>query len=109
MIAMEEGKPFTTQTKTCLKETDTVEKYTAQDPRHPNCSKKVISQTSNSVEIDVVCTGEQASHAHVRMKTTSPTTMVATTDADSDNGVKMHAETKSHWVNASCEEEGAQK
>lgn len=102
MMAMRQGKPVSSTSKSCLKETDTLDKLTADDPNRPNCKRKVVSQTSNSLEMEITCTGPHPTHAHITMKANSPEEMVATTDAEGEKGFKVHAETKSHWLGNSC-------
>ncbi len=101
MMAMREGKPVTSTVKSCIQDTDSVDKLTADDPR-PNCKKKIISQTSSSLEMEITCTGPHASHVHVKMRALSAKEVVATTDAEGEGGFKMHGESKSHWVGSSC-------
>jgi hypothetical protein len=100
MMAMREGKPVTSKVKSCIKDSDSVDKLTAED--RPNCKKKIISQTSTSLEMDITCSGQRASHMHVKMRALSAREVVATTDADGEEGFKMHADSKSRWVGSSC-------
>lgn len=102
MMAMRSGKPVTSKVKGCLKETDSVDKLTADEPNRPNCKKKVIAQTSDTLDMEITCSGQHATHAHIKMHAVSAEEVVATTDAEGENGFKMHADTKSRWVGSSC-------
>lgn len=102
MRAASDGKPVSQTVKSCVKDTDTVDKFTADDPRQPNCKKKVVAQTSTSLEVDVTCSAPHASHAHVKMKAVSPSELVSTTEAEGEGGIKVHADSKSRWVASSC-------
>lgn len=103
MIAMREGKPVSSTSKSCIKDTDTLDKLTADDPSRANCKKKVVSQTGNSLEMEITCTGAHPSHAHIAMRAVSSEEVQTTTDAEGEHGFKVHAETKSRWIGASCE------
>lgn len=102
MMAMREGKPVTSTNRSCLKETDNLDKMMADDPNRPNCKKKILSQTSTSLEMEITCAAPHATHAHIKMEARSSEELVSTTDVQGENGFKVHANLKSHWLGSSC-------
>lgn len=102
MMAMQQGKPVKTTTKSCLKKSDTMEKLMANDPNRPNCKRKIVKKTASSMDVEVTCTGQHASHGHIHIKAVSAREVVSTADVKGKSGFKMHVATKSHWVGSSC-------
>ncbi len=100
MMKMQQGEPTTQTRKGCLKPTDTLEKLTAED--RPNCKKKVIAQTSTSLDMEMTCSGAHPSKIHMKVKALSSESVATTMDMEAEGGFKMHAEGKSHWVGSSC-------
>ena len=103
MMNLRDGKPVTSAHKSCIKATDNLEKLTSDDPTRKDCKKKIISQTSASVEVEVTCTKPRATTVRVKVEALSAENAVSTTDVQGENGVKLHIDSKSHWVSASCE------
>jgi hypothetical protein len=103
MMDLQAGKPMTMIRKSCIKDTDTLEKLTANDPANDNCKKKILSQTSTSIEVEVTCTRPHPSTARIKVVAVSSESVNTTTDVQGEGGFKMHVDGKSRWIGASCE------
>lgn len=103
MMNLRDGKPVTMTRKTCVKDTDTMDKLTMDDPAKKDCKKKIISQTATAVEVEMTCSGPHASTTRIKVEAVSPEKIVSTTDMQGERGVTMHMDTKAHWISASCE------
>jgi hypothetical protein len=103
MMNLRNGKPVTMTRKSCVKDTDNMDKLTSDDPARKDCKKKIISQTATSIEVEVNCTKPRTSTVRIKVEATSPENVTSITDMQGEGGVKMHIEGKSHWISASCE------
>lgn len=100
--------PITMTQKSCIKDTDSIDKNIDESKLHMKCERKNVKKTANSYEADMACTQTAKSgkkmtiNAHFKVEAESSERMVSTSDTEASNGIKSHAVIKSHWVAASC-------
>ena len=98
---------ITTSGKSCVKDSESIEKEFDENKLHMKCERKNVTRTSTTYEADMTCTPrspggkEKTMHMHVKVEASSPESVISTTDAKSTYGTS-HAVTKSHWLGASC-------
>ncbi len=102
MIKMQKGEPVTVTRKHCVKDTDTLDRL-LEAPKQPGCKNKINAQTATAVDVEVTCAPPRASSVRIRLETHGPENMTSVMDMQNDKGVKMHSESKGHWVGSSCE------
>lgn len=101
-------QPVTMTQKACIKDSDTLEKNLDESKFNMKCERKNVKQTSTSYEADMACASTAKSgqkmtfNAHFKVVAESSERMVSISDTEGPNGVKSHAEIKSHWIGASC-------
>lgn len=100
-ITLQRGGKVTVNTRTCISSTDTLASL-MHDHNRPDCHVKVLKQSANAAEAEVICDGDHPRTSHVFIKSPTPESVSWITDGKGEHDITFHVESQSHWVSASC-------
>lgn len=102
------AKPKIQVSRDCLtKQNLDQHRWITEDPENEErqCKIKVISKSSNSLELDRRCPPPRSSKAQITVKALTPESIEGSFDVSYGGTDKVHVDIKGHWLSPSCPEQ----